>query len=332
MKDVRGVNLGGWLVLERWITPSVFSGVSAKDEYGLCKELGAEKSKELLERHRDVFITEEHIKRLAELGLNTLRLPVGYWLFGNEPPYVDGCKQYVDRCFDWAEKYNLKIILDIHAAPGSQNGMDHSGQSGIIGWTEPANQQKTLEFLEKLTEAYDAKLTLVGVEVLNEPHWDILSELLVEFYARADRIVRQNCPSSVRTIVHDSFRPKQTSKALRKAKLDVALDVHLYQLYTPEDRQLDLEGHIKKAEREWRKLLKALTKHHWVLVGEWSVAMYELYQNIDQPSRQYTNDDYQKYSLTQRQVFENAGANWTYWTARTEDAGPWSLTDHPNWL
>ena len=27
--NLRGVNLGGWLVLEKWITPSLFEGLQA---------------------------------------------------------------------------------------------------------------------------------------------------------------------------------------------------------------------------------------------------------------------------------------------------------------
>ena len=37
---LRGVNLGGWLVLEKWITPSLFEGLKATDETSYCVELG----------------------------------------------------------------------------------------------------------------------------------------------------------------------------------------------------------------------------------------------------------------------------------------------------
>ena len=37
---LRGVNLGGWLVLEKWMTPSLFEGLSATDETTWCAELG----------------------------------------------------------------------------------------------------------------------------------------------------------------------------------------------------------------------------------------------------------------------------------------------------
>ncbi|HET6622499.1 MAG TPA: cellulase family glycosylhydrolase [Candidatus Saccharimonadales bacterium] len=326
MEQVKGVNLGGWLVLERWISPSVFSGTKARDEYSLCSELGA-KAAGRLKIHRDNFITEDHIKELSRQGLNTLRLPVGYWLFGSESPFVDGADAYVDRVFSWVDKYDFKVILDFHAAPGSQNGNDHSGQAGEINWSEPDNVLKSLEFIDKLTRRYGKEEGLVGVEVLNEPDWGIGLPTLIDYYAKADEIVKSNCHPGVSTIVHDAFRPKEMALALDAAGLDVVLDVHLYQLFTPEDRTLNLKGHIRKTKRDWKKLLKKLGRSRQLLVGEWSVAMHELYRKIDQPDCHYTPGDYRKYFLAQCQVFEKTKAGWTYWTARTEDGGIWSYID-----
>lgn len=32
---VKGVNLGNWLVLEKWMNPALFAGTTAEDEYWL---------------------------------------------------------------------------------------------------------------------------------------------------------------------------------------------------------------------------------------------------------------------------------------------------------
>ena len=37
---LRGVNLGNWLLLEKWMSPRVFAGTGARDEYTLCEALG----------------------------------------------------------------------------------------------------------------------------------------------------------------------------------------------------------------------------------------------------------------------------------------------------
>lgn len=327
-----GVNLGGWLVLEKWIAPSVFKGTQATDEYSLGKELGLAEATKRLRRHRDTFITEEHIRNIAELGLSIVRLPVGYWLFEGMGPFVGGADEYVDKLLSWAQKSGLKVIIDFHAAPGSQNGWDHSGRSGEVRWHEASNIAASLSFIEKIAERYGQHPSLVGIELLNEPRWDVPHGELIAYYVAGVGRVRERCHTGVKAIVSDAFRPEQMSKALRKARLDVILDVHLYQLFTPEDRALDLPGHLSKTQREWGKLLQRLTKHHHILVGEWSAAMSELYNELGERQHSYDSEAYRTYAQAQQQLFAMHDASWTYWTARTEDGGVWSLLDRPELL
>ena len=39
---VKGVNLGNWLVLEKWMNPALFAGTTAEDEYWLPRQLSKE--------------------------------------------------------------------------------------------------------------------------------------------------------------------------------------------------------------------------------------------------------------------------------------------------
>ena len=258
MQQIRGVNLGGWLVLERWITPSLFEGSDATDEYTLC-QAGGDVAKERIQKHRETFITKDTIKAIAERGLNTVRLPVGHWLFGD-------------------------------------------------------------------------KTVLRGLEVLNEPHWDVPMKTLLEYYQQTYDLIRGRYPD-LTILMSDAFRPEEMAKQLQKRRFTgVMLDVHLYQLFTPEDRALDLHGHIRKTERDWAKLLGKLTKRMPVIVGEWSAAMHELYLPLDQPAhtKRYGQNDYRTYFQAQHNMFNERAVSWTYWTARTERGGPWSLLDNPD--
>lgn len=331
MQQIRGVNLGGWLVLERWITPSLFEGSDATDEYTLC-QAGGDVAKERIQKHRETFITKDTIKAIAERGLNTVRLPVGHWLFGDVEPYIRGGDRYVDQLFEWCGEYNIGVILDIHAAPGSQNGWDHSGKAGNIGWGHGDTLQETLEFLERLLGRYGDKTVLRGLEVLNEPHWDVPMKTLLEYYQQTYDLIRGRYPD-LTILMSDAFRPEEMAKQLQKRRFTgVMLDVHLYQLFTPEDRALDLHGHIRKTERDWAKLLGKLTKRMPVIVGEWSAAMHELYLPLDQPAhtKRYGQNDYRTYFQAQHNMFNERAVSWTYWTARTERGGPWSLLDNPD--
>src|ERR1051325_8738108 len=106
---MRGVNLGGWLVLERWIKPSLFRGLKAQDETAFCKELG-EKKAARLQNHWRNFISEEDFEWIANRGLTAVRIPVGYWVFGDVEPYI-GAIQYLDWAVRTAEKYKLRVLI-----------------------------------------------------------------------------------------------------------------------------------------------------------------------------------------------------------------------------
>ena len=81
-KQVRGVNLGGWLVLEPWITPSLFYQFlntrqrfgdkapekTAMDTYTFCTALGKEEANRQLRIHYDNWVTEKDIAALAAAG------------------------------------------------------------------------------------------------------------------------------------------------------------------------------------------------------------------------------------------------------------------------
>ena len=93
--QIRGVNLGGWMVLEPWITPSMFyqflgqgEGTTAFDTYTFCEVLGAEEANRQLRRHWDTWVTREIIQELADSGaVNSLRLPVGDYMYKSYGPY-----------------------------------------------------------------------------------------------------------------------------------------------------------------------------------------------------------------------------------------------------
>lgn len=145
--QIRGVNLGGWMVLEPWITPSLFlqflgqgEGTTAFDMYTFCQVLGPKEANAQLQRHWDTWVTEPIVQALKESGaVNSLRLPVGDFLFVPYGPYANGCVdgalERMDQLLDWAYSYGLTVLIDIHTMRDSQNGFDNSGQAMGFAWT-----------------------------------------------------------------------------------------------------------------------------------------------------------------------------------------------------
>ena len=96
---VRGVNLGGWMVLEPWITPSLFyqflnqpEGQVGIDSYTFCQVLGGKIANQQLRAHWETWVTQDLIQQLKESGaVNSLRLPIGDYQFIPYGPYRTFC-------------------------------------------------------------------------------------------------------------------------------------------------------------------------------------------------------------------------------------------------
>ena len=93
--QIRGTNLGGWMVLEPWITPSLFyqflgadENSTAFDMYTFCEVLGPKEGNKQLRRHWKTWVTEAHIETMYHSGaVNSLRLPVGDFMYKPYGPY-----------------------------------------------------------------------------------------------------------------------------------------------------------------------------------------------------------------------------------------------------
>ncbi|PLS80627.1 glucan 1,3-beta-glucosidase [Candidatus Saccharibacteria bacterium] len=321
-QSIKGVNLGGWLVLERWITPSIFSGCSATDETSLCRELGAG-AKKRLRTHFETYITKEDFIWLKEAGVSAVRIPVGYWIFGDEEPYV-GAIDVLDNAMRWAAETGIKVIIDLHTAPGSQNGWDHSGLAGEPEWFKDQSRiDKTVETIDRIAARYHTAVNLIGIELLNEPRWDVPLETLVGYYKAAYEAVRRHSREDVMVIVSDAFRPAEMTVRLQEFEWsNLVLDCHLYQVFSQEDKSLTTEQHIEKTFIEWKGLLQDLQQTIPVIVGEWSIALDE--QSLSELTPLQKEATYRAYAAAQMYVFENAHG-WFYWTYKTEGGGNWSF-------
>ena len=322
---IRGVNLGAWLVLEKWMTPHVFDGLKAADEYTFGQELGAKEAKARLQAHRDSFITDEDFAWIAARGLNAVRLPVGYWVLDAPPPYVSG-QDTLDRAFRQAARHGLRVLVDLHGAPGSQNGNDHSGRSGPIEWSRPENVAQTLDVLERLAQFCARYDNLLGVELLNEPSWHTPLDILKDFYAKGyDRVRKHIPPTQAGVWVHDAFHSDIWADTLQPpVHENVILDTHPYQCYTADDRKRPLDEQIRVAAVDRSKQMDDMEKQLPVCAGEWSLALPpESMSGVKGFAR---DTALRAYANAQLLSFERAHG-WFFWSYKTPTSAEWSFRD-----
>ena len=221
---IRGVNLGGWLVLEPWIRPSLFTQFAVedevKDQWTFCEKLGKEEARRQLEKHWDSWLTKDDLQQLVDGGINHVRIPVGYWILGDiqeGEPWVSGDLAYLERGLRWIRDVGLHAILDLHCAPGSQNGFDNSGRMGEVHFADSdtasngrvtyPNIDRALDTIDALTKHFSAdeyKGTVVGIELVNEAFISIPLEIVKDYYVQGYERVKRYGDLAV--VIGDSFR------------------------------------------------------------------------------------------------------------------------------
>jgi aryl-phospho-beta-D-glucosidase BglC (GH1 family) len=208
---IRGVNLGGWLTLEPFISPALYQQYLSNptppvDEWTLSQAMAADTAggglQKQLETHYSTFITEEDFAQIAGAGLNFVRIPLPYWAIevrGDEPFLPNVAWTYFLKAVKWARKYGLRINLDFHALPGSQNGWNHSGKLGTVnvlsGPMGLANAQRSLDYIRIIAEfisqpEYQNVIAIFGIT--NEPQGPVIGqENLQRYYMQAYSNVRE---------------------------------------------------------------------------------------------------------------------------------------------
>ena len=295
--------------------PSMFGGLDAQDEYELIMELG-EQAPKLLAQHRASYITGADLDWIAAHGLNAVRVPVPHWVYGGYEPYIP-CSSQVRWLMDAAHERGLKVLLDLHTAPGSQNGQDHSGRRGPVGWNNRTCRRETINTLRTLCAEFGNHPALLGIELLNEPHAKLPLGVLQSFYGQASNSLTPFVASDVRVVASDSFRPRK----LRLGRMEhMTIDMHLYQAFGS-DTRLTIAEHVHKARATWSLLIQRVSRYAPVIVGEWSLGLdggcFEgmSVAEADQGMRDYASAQLAGFA---------AADGWFFWNYKTE-------ADMPGW-
>lgn len=225
----RGVNLGGWMLLEPGPASPFFNLCHAKilelgggpaqesletsfagdpprenppglcDEYSVCAALQAAGGEclrsELFRWHRSQHYTEQTFADIAKTGLNAVRVPFGYWVVqgpGSGEPYEGPCLEVLDGCVQMAEAHGLQVLLDLHGNPGGESGSRPCGREYAAWKWEDWRHDEAVEVLRVLAARYCDKSCVTGVQVCNEPSENIPADRLCDFYEQAIEAIRSS--------------------------------------------------------------------------------------------------------------------------------------------
>lgn len=293
---IKGVNLGNWLVLEKWMSPQLFEGTDADDEYWLPRLLSPEKYRARIATHRAEYITERDFITIKSWGLNSVRIPVPYFIFGDREPFI-GCISELDKAFNWAEKYGLSILIDLHTAPGGQNGFDNGGISGVCTWGQDADEVEFIHtVLERLAKRYGFRPGLLGIQPINEPLLDTMWEnfnIEERYKARDPEMAKNNAPIDVKflkefyievydrvktlldkdkyIVLHDGFDLSLWNDFMPESDYEnIIIDTHQYLMLAEMlGCEQSIKGYQKYIKENYFKLIEDMKKYHKVICAEW---------------------------------------------------------------
>jgi endoglucanase len=175
--QLMGVNLGGWLVMEPWMTPADSGGLP--DTYSIIQELdnrfGVAEEQSLIKTYQQSWITSTDLTNIKNAGFNAVRVPV-WW--GNFYPIANvSNSSWRSDAFtelDWlvsqASSLGLYVIIDMHGVVGSQSTSDDTGQENQNQyWTNSNDQGNTAYMWWEIANHYNGNPTVAGYDLINEP-------------------------------------------------------------------------------------------------------------------------------------------------------------------
>ncbi|KAF7330553.1 Glycoside hydrolase family 5 protein [Mycena venus] len=349
LADLGGDELsnGGWFVLEPWITPSIFQNTGNNaivDEYTFGSMQDSATALSVLQNHWETWITEDDFAAIAAAGLNHVRIPVGYWSVPltsadtngstSVAPYTPGAWPYLLKALNWAKQHGVHVIIDLHGAPGSQNGFDNSGQrtSSTEFENSPANVSRTVDTISYIAEHIGGLVDII--ELLNEPATflsDSYPAILRQFWQDGYSAVRA-AGATNQVMIGDGFMgvDSWTNFMTYPGSTGVMMDYHEYQIFSIPELSRSFDDHINFACSSMSDLTNFAQHNIWTVVGEWSTAVTDCTQWLNGRgvgARWDGTCDYKTFLRKYWEVQVTMGENvqgWIYWTWKAENSDDWS--------
>ncbi|RFU81723.1 spr1-exo-1,3-beta-glucanase precursor [Trichoderma arundinaceum] len=322
---IRGVNFGG-------SSKSEFDCML--DHYkGSNRAAGNQK----FQNHWRDWINPATVQSVHDVGLNTIRIPIGYWSYTAivdtaSEPFADGnlMLPYLDAVVQKAADLGIYVIIDLHGAPGGQQQDAFTGQNpnpaGFYNSYDYGRAEKWLAWMTNRIHTNPAYSTVGMIEVLNEPvsrhdgggRYPAPGQdpsLVQTYYPGALKAVRDaeaalNVPSNKK--LHVQFMSSKWDSGDARTNAAVAndpmtgFDDHNYIGFALGGNNGDQYSLMHSACTDSR----VVNGQNFAITGEWSMT-----SGVDWHDGAF----FKKFFTAQQQLYESPGMDgWIYWTWKTE--------------
>ena len=190
---IKGMSFGNWLLPEGYMFKFRVQRSPREIESVIEYLAGPEEAARFWNDFRDVYIREDDVAFLKAAGFTTVRIPL-HWKFFTTPDSEGWA--LIDRVLGWCKAHGIKAILDIHAAPGGQTGVNHDDGVGYpLVFYVPEYRRQTVDLWRRIAERYKDEPAVLGYDLLNEPispyhDADYLNPRLEPLYAEITQAIR----------------------------------------------------------------------------------------------------------------------------------------------
>ncbi|RXZ82908.1 glycoside hydrolase [Paenibacillaceae bacterium] len=285
-----GWGLGNWLLPEgyMWLSGTARFDRPRRMEEVIRELAGSDYAESFWTSFRENYVTREDIRMMAELGYNSVRIPIGWRVLMADEPGITWKEEgfaLIDRCLDWCEEFGLYAFLDLHGAPGGQTGsnIDDSIDDFPRLFTDEDSWHKCIELWKELARRYRDRWIVGGYDLLNEPlrpglwedkHEYYLTQRLVDFY---DAVIPEIRAIDSRHMLSIEGHRWATDMSIFYKKYDENMVIHFHR-YACMPGMESLREYVAVSERLNQPLWLGETGESY---PEWYAALYPLSVSLD---------------------------------------------------
>ena len=318
---LRGVNLGGWFVMEKWMCP--LDRGSYPDTYSVIQALdsrfGVATEQSLIKTYQQNWITTSDLDNIKNAGFNVVRVPVWWGQFYQLNNVSNsGWRADAFQILDWlvsnAGARGIYVIIDMHGVVGGQSADQTTGRQGQNQyWSNGNNQGNTAWMWWQIANHYKGNATVAGYDLINEPYGAPNTTAVWSAYYSLYTSVRGADPDHI-VIMEGTFGSWNWSMLPSPAQYgftNVVYQMHEYQW----------NGSAAQVETGARNQVTDFNNH-----ASWNVPGY-----IGEFNDFGLGSSVWQYSVN---AWNNAGLSWTMWSYKaTHGLVPdsWGFYDPSYW-
>ena len=180
-------------------------------------------------KHYEEFITEKDIEKISKWGFDHVRLPIDYEVLEEDDgtPKEEGYS-IVKRVVEWAKKYGLSIVLDLHKAYGYDFNDAGDSEKNNLFQSEKL-QKRFVDLWDRISSNFNS-YDNVAFELLNEVVEENNADAWNSLIAKAVKAIRGNAPEAYIIYGGIQWNSAKTLKLLDKPLDDkIIFTFHFYE-------------------------------------------------------------------------------------------------------